>query len=166
MNLSHSQKHHNLAGEHAITDIGQIVLFMTFVLVIVLDIFIFKFSNKTIGTISWMIDIPLFLLFFITGSYFIFTSHQMIFRKTEKEIEVVTSGVFNKVRHPMYFGSVLLFLSFVILSYSILAFLVWLVICVFYYFISRHEEKLLSNKFGDEYKDYQKKVPMFIPSIK
>ncbi len=106
------------------------------------------------------------LILFITGSYSIFTSHQIIFRKTEKETGVVTSGVFNKARHPMYLGSILLFLSFVILSYSILAFLFWLVICVFYYFISRHEEKLLINKFGDKYKEYQKKVPMFIPFIK
>jgi len=142
------------------------ILFIIFVSVIILDIFIFKFSSNIIGTLIWIIAVHSFLLFFITGSYFIFTSHQIIFSKTWKETEIVASGVFNKGRHPMYFGSVLLFFSFVIISYSILAFTVWLVIAVFYYYISRYEEKLLIKKFGDKYKEYQEKVPMFIPFIK
>jgi len=60
----------------------------------------------------------------------------------------------------MYFGSILLFFSFVILSSSILALSVWIMICFFYYFIARYEEKLLINKYGDEYEEYHKKVPI------
>ena len=166
MNSSHSHKHRNLPGEHAITDIGQLILFVIFVLLIIIDIFILKFSNKMIGTLSQMLAIPLFLLFLLAGSYFIFISHRIIFRETDKDVELVTRDVFSIVRHPMYFGSILLFFSFVILSNSVLALVVWILICVFYYFISRYEEKLLINKFGDKYKEYQKKVPMFIPFIK
>ncbi len=167
MNLfSHSSRQLNRAGEHALADIGQLILFITFVLVLVLDIFVFKFSSKIIGILSWIIILPLFIVFFIAGSYLIFTSHQLIFKKIEKDTEIVTSGVFKIVRHPMYFGSVLLFFSFVILSYSLLAFLVWLVICFFYYFISRFEEKLLIDKFGNKYQKYQEEVPMFIPFLK
>lgn len=166
MDPSHSHKHQNLPGEHAITDIGQFILFVIFVLAMILDIFIFKFSNKMIGELSWIITVPLFLLFFLIGGYFIFISHQIIFGETDKEVGIVTNGVFKIVRHPMYFGSVLLFFSFVILSCSILALLIWILIGVFYYFISRYEEKLLINKFGDKYKEYQKRVPMFIPFIK
>jgi len=166
MNPSHSHKHHNLPGEHAVTDIGQLILFAIFFLVMVFDIFIFRFSNKILGTLSQLLTIPLFLIFFLTSSYFILTSHRIIFRENDKVIGIATKSVFNIVRHPMYLGSILLFFSFVILSNSVLAFLIWIFICVFYYFISRYEEKLLINKFGDKYKEYQKKVPMFIPFIK
>ena len=166
MNPSHSHKRHNLPGEHAVTDIGQLILFAIFVLVMVFDIFIFQFSNKTLGTLSQMVTIPLFLIFFLIGGYFILTSHRIIFRETDKEVSVVTKGVFNIVRHPMYFGSIFLFFSFVILSNSVLAFLIWIVICFFYYFIARYEEKLLVNKYGDKYEEYQKKVPMFVPFSK
>ncbi len=165
MNSSHSQKHQNLAGEHALNDIGQLILFLAFVSVVVLDLFILKFSKRIIGTLSWMIAVPLFLLFFIIGGYFAFTSHRTIFKENEEEIGLVTRGVFSIVRHPMYFGSILLFFSFVVFSYSILAFLVWLIICFFYYFISRYEEKLLIDQFGDSYREYQKRVPMFIPFL-
>ena len=163
MNSSHSHKHQNLPGEHAIADIGQLILFVIFVLVIIIDIFILKFSSKMIGTLSQMLTIPLFLLFLLIGGYLILISHRIIFQDNDKDIGIVTEGVFNTVRHPMYFGSILLFFSFVILSNSVLALLVWILICIFYYFISRYEEKLLINKFGDKYKEYQKKVPMFIP---
>jgi len=166
MNSTHSQKHYNLAGEHPLTDEGQLILFLVFVLVIILDIFIFKFSQQVIGILPWIIAVPLFLLFFIIGSYFLFTSHQTIFKKNEENKGIITNGVFSLVRHPMYFGSILLFFSFVILSYSILAFLVWLVIVFFYYFISHYEEKLLIKKFSDKYREYQKRVPMFIPFLK
>ena len=166
MNVSHSHKHQNLPGEHAITDIGQLILFVIFVLATIFDIFIFKFSNKLIGTTSQILTIPLFLLFFLMGGYFIFTSHRLIFKETEKEVGMVNNGIFQIVRHPMYFGSILLFFSFVILSNSILAFSIWIIICFFYYFIARYEEKLLVNKYGYDYEEYQKKVPLFIPFTK
>jgi protein-S-isoprenylcysteine O-methyltransferase Ste14 len=165
VNLSYSSKHQNLAGEHPLNDLGQLILFLALVLVIVLDVFLFKFSNKIIGKLPWIIAAPLFFIFFKIGSYFILKSHKIIFKETEKEIGVVTSGVFHIVRHPMYFGSVFLFFSFVVLSSSILAFLIWLLICLFYYFMSRYEEKLLINKFGNKYKEYQKRVPMILPFL-
>jgi protein-S-isoprenylcysteine O-methyltransferase Ste14 len=41
------------------------------------------------------------------------------------------------------------------LAFLLIAFLVWL--------ISRKEEVELTREFGDEYRDYMKKVPMFVP---
>lgn len=166
MHFHCSQKNNDLAGEHVFTDIGQLILFIIFVSVIIVDLFLLKFSTRIIGPLPSILAVPIFLLFFINGSYFIIKSHRIVFGKKEKEAGLVTKDVFRIVRHPMYFGSILLFLSFVILSYSLLAFLVWVVICLFYYFVSRHEEKLLSNKFGNAYKKYKEKVPMFIPFLK
>lgn len=167
MKSNHFRKYHNLAGEHPLTDIGQIILFFVFTFTIALDKFILKYSSKIIRKQPWRITLFLFLLFFVMGGYFIFTSHKIvtILKKSEKESEMITDDVFNIVRHPLYFGSILIFFSFVVLSYSILAFLAWLVICFFYYFVSLHEEKLLIKRFGEKYKEYQKRVPMFIPFL-
>lgn len=161
-----SHKHNNLAGEHKITDVGQLLLFIAFVLIIIVDIFILKLSFRTIGSLPYLISIPIFSLLFIAGAYLIIKSHGVLFGKEKKETSLIQEGVFSMVRHPMYFGSILLFLSFVVLSYSVLSFLVWLVICFFYYFISKYEEQLLIMQFGDAYREYRKKVPMFIPFLK
>ena len=167
MKSNHFRKYHNLTGEHPLTDIGQLILFLAFTFTIVLDIFILKYSSKIIRKQPGSIALILFLLFFVMGGYFICTSHKIvtILKKSEKESEMVTDGVFNIVRHPLYFGSILIFFSFIVLSYFILAFLVWLVICFFYYFVSLYEEKLLIKRFGEKYKEYQKRIPMFIPFL-
>ncbi|MFZ2330824.1 MAG: isoprenylcysteine carboxylmethyltransferase family protein [Atribacterota bacterium] len=167
MKSNHVRKHHNLAGEHPLADIGQILLFFAFNFAVVLDIFILKYSGKIIGKQPGRIAHILFLLFFAIGGYFVFTSHKIIYilKNSEKENEIATDGVFTIVRHPLYFGSILIFFGFVVLSYSVLAFLVWLVICFFYYFITIYEEKLLIRRYGEKYKEYQKRVPMLIPFL-
>ena len=38
-----------------------------------------------------------------------------------------------------------------------------LLIIPFYYFISRYEETLLTERFGNEYREYMGKVPMLFP---
>jgi len=57
-------------------------------------------------------------------------------------------------------------LALLVFSFSLCASLVWVVIIVFYIYLSRHEEKLLIEKFGDEYKRYMKQVPMFLPRLR
>jgi protein-S-isoprenylcysteine O-methyltransferase Ste14 len=49
------------------------------------------------------------------------------------------------------------------LTFSLASAVLLLVIIVFYRFISRYEEKLLIERFGDEYREYMKKVPMLFP---
>jgi protein-S-isoprenylcysteine O-methyltransferase Ste14 len=66
----------------------------------------------------------------------------------------------------MYFGSILTFLSFVILSLSVVALVVFVAIILFYYYLCRYEEQLLIEKLGDEYKNYMKTVPMLIPKLR
>lgn len=153
----------HLTGEHAITDIGQLVLFIVFVLIMVLDKFIFHYSLNAIGTLPVIVSMPVFVILFLSGVFLINQSYRVIFGKEKKKSGFVQEGVFRLVRHPMYTGSMLLFLSFVILSYSILALGVWVFICVFYYFVSKHEEKLLYLKLGQTYQNYKNEVPMFIP---
>jgi protein-S-isoprenylcysteine O-methyltransferase Ste14 len=86
-----------------------------------------------------------------------------VFGKTREEPQVITTGVFSIVRHPIYFGSILLYLGFILLSLSLLSVLIWFIIIIFYYMISRHEEKLLTQRFGSAYEEYRKKVPMLFP---
>jgi len=87
----------------------------------------------------------------------------MVFGEKREEPQVITTGVFSIVRHPIYFGSILLYLGFILLSLSLLSVLVWILIIVFYYMISLYEEKLLTQRFGSAYEEYKKKVPMLLP---
>ena len=76
---------------------------------------------------------------------------------------MITTGAFSFVRHPIYLALILLYLGFILLSLSLLSILVWILIIIFYYMISRYEEKLLIKAFGSAYSEYMRKVPMFLP---
>jgi len=91
------------------------------------------------------------------------TGLKIVFRETREEPQVITTGVFSIVRHPIYLSSILLYLGFILLSLSLLSVLVWVIIVIFYYMISRYEEKLPTQRFGLAYEEYKKKVPMLFP---
>lgn len=81
----------------------------------------------------------------------------------EKQILKV-EGAFKFVRHPIYFFSIL----FLGLRPTMSLFYLVMFICIVIYFYagSIYEEKKLIEKFGDEYKEYQKNVPRMIPTFK
>jgi protein-S-isoprenylcysteine O-methyltransferase Ste14 len=78
---------------------------------------------------------------------------------------LVTSGIYGRIRHPIY-ASLILFLTgamLVGLSATTLLFFV-LFIAALTVRINR-EEKFLLEKFGEDYVQYAKRVPRFLPRI-
>ena len=76
---------------------------------------------------------------------------------------VIRRSVFGVVRHPIYLGEILFFLSFLILSFSLAAMVVWVVAVAFLNFIAKYEEKLLLARFGADYEKYLREVPRWLP---
>ena len=78
-----------------------------------------------------------------------------------------TDGLFAHSRNPLYLGNVLEILGLAILSNS----LIFLVIMVpFFVFIYQSiiiaEEDFLNKKFGQEYLEYKRRVPRWLPNLK
>jgi protein-S-isoprenylcysteine O-methyltransferase Ste14 len=80
--------------------------------------------------------------------------------------KLVTSGIYGRIRHPVY-ASLILFLTGALLiglSAATLLFFV-LFIAALAVRISR-EEKFLLERFGEDYARYARRVPRFLPRIK
>lgn len=77
--------------------------------------------------------------------------------------KLVTSGVYSKMRHPVYLGRMLMNLGFLIIFPIVPMLIVAIVFVIVWYLMALHEEMLLMKKFGRSYKKYREKVPMFIP---
>ena len=79
--------------------------------------------------------------------------------------KLVKHGVYRYIRHPVYLGSILLNVGIILLFSSPLGFLVMLgyIPCVLYRI--QIEEKMLIERFGQEYRDYIKKTKKIIPMI-
>ncbi|NWF87431.1 isoprenylcysteine carboxylmethyltransferase family protein [Candidatus Bathyarchaeota archaeon] len=76
--------------------------------------------------------------------------------------KLVTWGPYKYVRHPSYLGYFLMFFG-LLLIWSNLFTLIPLSAIPGYLRVVVKEEKLLVQRFGDEYLDYQKKTGRFIP---
>ncbi len=79
--------------------------------------------------------------------------------------EVVTTGVYSYIRHPQYLGGLLSHMGMTFLLSGLYSLLVTPFVIVVNYLIARKEEIELLREFGDEYAEYKKRVPMFIPRL-
>ena len=156
----------DLAGEHVFGDLGQIILFIIFLAVWTTNSFFINYPTFISKYIPLFVRIPLSIIILIISGYLAKAGLNIVFGEIREEPDVITKGVFGVVRHPIYLGSILLYLGLLTFTFSIMATVIWIIIVVFYYFISKHEEKLLLKKFGEKYEDYIKDVPMLIPRIK
>ncbi|MHA2214264.1 MAG: methyltransferase [Candidatus Thorarchaeota archaeon] len=72
---------------------------------------------------------------------------------------LVLVGPFRFTRNPIYFGCLLMLLGLVIVWSSLItALLLVLVYVVFRYVFIKKEETILETEFGDEYRDFKKRV--------
>jgi protein-S-isoprenylcysteine O-methyltransferase Ste14 len=76
--------------------------------------------------------------------------------------KLVTSGPYKYVRHPSYLGYFLMFFGLLLIWINLLT-LFPLSAIPGYSSVASKEEKLLVQRFGDEYLNYQKKTGRFIP---
>lgn len=83
--------------------------------------------------------------------------------KPEDSTSLVSSGIYSISRNPMYLGMLILLVFYGLFLGNGLVFLI-LPIFVWYMnsFQIKPEEEMMNQLFGDEYKDYQKKVRRWI----
>lgn len=78
---------------------------------------------------------------------------------------LVITGLYSKIRHPLYAGFVLIFLGYFLFAGTMSA-AVHLVCLLLYLPIGIYfEEKNLQIKYGEAYQKYKEKVPAIIPKL-
>jgi protein-S-isoprenylcysteine O-methyltransferase Ste14 len=156
----------DLAGEHKCGDLGQIVFLFLFLIVWAADSFFLHYTDFVAQHIPLWLRLVVGVIVIAVSLYFAKAGLKIVFGETREIPGVISDGVFGMVRHPIYLGSVLFYLGMIIFTLSLAAVGVWLAILVFYHYISLYEERLLLAKFGNDYAEYMKKVPMWLPRLK
>ena len=80
--------------------------------------------------------------------------------------QLVNTGIYSRVRHPIYLSYILLFIGFCTMMQSIISFVLLAVVCLVW-FGNRMaiEEEMLTKEFGNEYKIYQQQTKKLFPFI-
>lgn len=120
-------------------------------------------SLLEVGELGMMISMVLgYLLLFVGIGVFI-QGWRELYRARQKN-QLVTTGLYRFVRHPQYTGLFIgLFGEGVVHWPTIFSVAILPVIVFAYYLLARSEEKKVIAQFGDEYRVYMSRVPMFIP---
>jgi len=77
---------------------------------------------------------------------------------------LVTSGIYSRIRHPMYTGVIIMFAGYVLFWGSFLSVPLWLAFSVLYVIKSIKEERILMDWFPD-YGEYKKRTWRFMPLL-
>ena len=163
----HHRKQHagreDLTGEHRLGDTIQLILMVTFLAIWILDSFVFGFSTFLAGSVPWFIRVPVGMALFICTFFLERSGLRTVFGKPQETPHVITGGAFSVVRHPIYLGAILAYACMISLTLSLASAAFLIIIIAFYYLISKYEEKLLTQRFGEEYREYMRRVPMLFP---
>ena len=83
----------------------------------------------------------------------------------EDTTTLINTTIFGIIRHPLYLGFILWGVSQILITQSYISLIFGLLAVLFSYLAAVKEDEYNITKFDEKYKDYMKKVPMFIPQI-
>lgn len=119
---------------------------------------ILRFFNNSLSNIIGIIIIIIgIIILYICFSTFV--KNKTTFIPSEKSNELLTKGIYQYSRNPMYLGFLIVTLGY----WFCFASLAGLIILLAYFiainiYIINKEEKYLKQQFNEEYLDYQKQV--------
>jgi protein-S-isoprenylcysteine O-methyltransferase Ste14 len=161
------QKHgrEDLAGEHKLGDLGQLIIAVLFITVWILDSFFFKFTPFLNDYIPLAVQVPLGVIFLALALYMARTGMKIVFGEVPETQGVIRKGPFRLVRHPIYLSEILFYLGLLMFRTSLAAAVIWILAIIFFVYIAKYEEKLLLARFGEDYKAYMRDVGMYLPKL-
>lgn len=132
-----------------------------FVVLLVTDHFVRRGTNDvlhTVGTIV-LLSSPLFMFapFYLLKRYGHLATGARFFETTR----VVDRGLYAIMRHPQYFGYILLVLGFTLHSQHYSTAIIGGAAILLFYIQSVREERFCVERLGAEYVDYMRRVPRF-----
>lgn len=110
-----------------------------------------------------LIPVVIYWIYFFFNAFII---HRQAIKSVAKINKIIDKGVYGIVRHPIYSSDIVLgvgiffFRPTLIIAINI----VWMSLFLIYWM--KKEENALIERFGKDYEEYKKKVPMIIPKIR
>lgn len=123
----------------------------------------FQNALSPLQIISWIL--------LIISLWAVITGYLLLKRKGNPSInfentsQLVKSGIYGYIRHPLYFSVFLLGTGIVLKNPGTIQVILGIVNLFAVYFTALIEEGEMIEKFGEEYRLYMKETKMFIPYI-
>jgi protein-S-isoprenylcysteine O-methyltransferase Ste14 len=86
--------------------------------------------------------------------------------KGKNQGKLVTTGIYKYIRHPQYLGFLLITLGLNVQWLTIFTLILWPVLAVLYWRLAKEEDKENEERFGEEFREYKRSVPGFVPRLR
>ena len=153
-----------LADEHPSCDRIQNIAILLFLVVWGVDSFILNWTTYLKASLPFSLRLIVGLVLVVFGGYMTWVSHEAVFSE-EGSQGLIDWGVYGLCRHPMYLGVVSLFLGLSFATFSIAAFLISVALFILYDRFTAYEEERLLEVLGEEYREYRRRVPKWLPKF-
>ncbi len=111
-----------------------------------------------------IVEMLLGVLFIFLGISLLVEGWKEIYRASRKG-RLATDRLYGVIRHPQYMGIFLAVFGQLIHWPTIVTLALFPVIVWVYVSLARKEEARMVERFGETYRDYQRRVPMFFPHL-
>lgn len=131
-----------------------------------MDSFLLRASTFLAERIGLGIRLAVAIPFLVAAIYLMNTAHQMVFGDPTQARKVINTGIYGRVRHPMYLGGLLVYVFFILTTLSIISFVTWVGICIVVDRMAAFEERYLLESLGRDYAAYMELVPRWFPRFR
>lgn len=103
--------------------------------------------------------------YFLFQAFRVFNIREFLGLESEKPSELVIRGMYRYVRHPLYFGTMIMIAGIYLLFPTSNMLIVLMTSYVYIFIGSKLEERKLRELYGESYQAYAKKVKSLIPYV-
>jgi len=138
---------------------NYLVNYLTLIVVLIFLFFFLRFylgpgrQQNTSTYIGLLLLVPSIILFTIAR-----IKLGASFQVSAEANKLVTTGIYKKVRHPIYLFGSLFLLGIILITQTFPLMIILVILIVFQIKRIKNEEKVLTEKFGDEYLEYKQQT--------
>lgn len=105
---------------------------------------------------------------FLIFAYVLFYLRRGFFGETEPKLDhLITEGPYKFCRHPQYLSFIIMVLGIDLMLRSVIGFVFTLIVSIpSSVYRAKIEDKLLQDKFGEEWENYAEEVGFFLPTFR
>jgi len=92
-------------------------------------------------------------------------AEKALFQEELESPTVIDTGILGHVRHPLYLGVLMIYLGFIIGTFSIASVVIFIFVALIHNKLATYEEQDLERIFGEKYVEYKRRVPKWIPRL-
>ncbi|MEO6844479.1 MAG: isoprenylcysteine carboxylmethyltransferase family protein [Ginsengibacter sp.] len=131
-------------------------------------VYFFRFSKIDFTVPRWLQMVGLFLsvagIIISLASILTLNKNLSPFPTPKQSAELIQSGIYKYIRHPIYSGILFFTFGFSMYSENTLRLLIFFTLLILFRFKVAYEEKLLQDKYSN-YAAYKKTTGMFLPGL-